>query len=260
MSGAEINVEQVIKITDPGEMNREEHLWGDRLIINLGNIVAWLFPLLMVAIVTQVIIRKMGINQAWLDDLQWWLYGLAMITAFGYAITTNSHVRVDIFHANFSPRKQARIEIFGLGWLLLPFLLIMTDVLMHYAISSVEALEGSDSPNGLHGLFLLKTAMPLLFVAAIIATIATLIRNLAKITKPVFWKLILGGLPGFWFLAERVIHYVMWWSVHLWKPDLHVRKVAREPIFDYTIWIGLGLVVILAAVSLVRSRQPRTEA
>ncbi|TLP59450.1 TRAP transporter small permease subunit [Parasedimentitalea maritima] len=260
MTGANIDVEQVLKITDPGELNRSEHLWGDRLVINLGNVIAWLFPILIVAIVTQVIIRKMGMNQAWLDDLQWWLYGIAMLSAFGYAITTDSHVRVDIFHANYSKRKQARIEVFGLGWLLLPFLLIMTDVLMHYAFSSIAAREGSDSPNGLHGLFLLKSALPLLFAVAIISTIATLSRNLAKLNTPALWRMILGGLPGFWFLAERATHYALWWIVHLSNPELPIRKVAREPIFDDTVWYGLGLITIIAAISFVLNRRADSEA
>ena len=52
-------------ITDPGEKNRAEHLWGDRLMIGIGNLVAWIFPVLMIGIVTQVVIRKMGFNQAW---------------------------------------------------------------------------------------------------------------------------------------------------------------------------------------------------
>lgn len=260
MSGANIDVEQVLKISDPGEMNRAEHLWGDRLVIRLGNVIAWLFPILMLAIVTQVIVRKMGMNQAWLDDLQWWLYGIAMLSAFSYAITTDSHVRVDIFHAHYSKRKQARIEVFALGWLLLPFLLIMTDVLTHYAFSSITAREGSDSPNGLHGLYLLKSALPLLFGVAIIATIATLSRNIAKLNKPVLWRMILGGLPGFWFLGERATYYALWWIVHLSNSELHIRKVAKEPIFDHTVWYGLGLITIIAAISVVLNRRAVTEA
>ena len=115
-------IDHVTAITDPGERDRDVHLWGDRLMVNLGNIAAWLFPILMSAIVVQVFMRKAGFNQAWLDDAQWWMYGAALLTGFGYAITTDSHVRVDIFHEKFTPAKKARIEVFGLGWLLLPFL------------------------------------------------------------------------------------------------------------------------------------------
>ena len=126
MSSKDIpDVEEILAVSDPGEVGREHHGKIDRLMINVGNVVAWAFPLLMLAIVAQVFLRGAGHNQAWLDDLQWWIYGFAMLTGFGYAITTNSHVRVDILHQHFSPEKKARIEVAALGWLLAPFIALM---------------------------------------------------------------------------------------------------------------------------------------
>ncbi len=253
-------IDLVVDIADPGERDRSEHLWGDRLMINIGNVAAWLFPILMIAIVTQVFIRKAGLNQAWLDDAQWWIYGLAMMSAFGYAITTNSHVRVDIFHSNFSPEKKARIEVFALGWLLLPFLVMMTDILLHYAYASWRASEGSDSPNGLHGLYMLKIAMPLLFGAAVIAAFAVLYRNLAKFTKPALWKIFLAALPTVWFAAERAIYYILWWITRISNPELHPRRISREPLLQDTIWYGLAIIIILAAVIYLLKRNKTSKA
>ncbi|MCP5039059.1 MAG: TRAP transporter small permease subunit [Rhodobacteraceae bacterium] len=248
------SLEEVTAITDPGEMDRKSHLKGDRFVIRAGNVFAWLFPLLMVGIVTQVIMRKLGNNQAWLDDAQWWMYGIAMMAGFAYAITTNSHVRVDIFHAHFSREKQTRIELFGLGWLLLPFLILMFDVLVHYAYSSILALEGSDSPNGLHGLFLLKTTLPVMFALAMLATISAMRRFLAKLTTPTLFSLLLAGLPGFIFAAFRAAHYVLWWFVRFTQPDIKVRKIVKEPIMDNALWMGFALIALLLAASFILSR------
>ena len=179
MIDTELTVDKVLAITDPGEVDRAVHTPLDRMMINFGNVVAWAFPLLMLAIVSQVFLRGFGHNQAWLDDAQWWIYGFAMLTAFGYAITTSSHVRVDIFHENYSLEKKAKIEVFAVGWLLLPFLGIMLDVLFHYGASSIKAGEGSDSPNGLHNLYLLKATLPVLFTMCILAAYAVMKRNLA---------------------------------------------------------------------------------
>jgi len=176
-------------------MGRESHLWADRLSINIGNLVAWLFPILMIAIVSQVIMRKAGNNQAWLDDAQWWIYGFAMLAAFAYAITTESHVRVDILHQGFSLKKKARIEVFALGWLLLPFIAIMTDIMIQYAYASFLAKEGSDSPNGLHRLYLLKMSLPVLFALAALAAWSAMKRNFTKLGLPKLWKLMLAALP-----------------------------------------------------------------
>jgi TRAP-type mannitol/chloroaromatic compound transport system permease small subunit len=253
-------IDHVLAISDPGERNRENHLWGDRLMIRIGNVFAWLFPILMVSIVAQVVMRKAGHNQAWLDDAQWWMYGLAMMAGFGYAITTDSHVRVDIFHANFSGIKKARIEVFALGWLLLPFLAMMTDVLFHYSWSSWLAKESSDSPNGLHRLYLLKMSMPILFGVAITATFASLCRNLARITRPQLWSIIIAAFPAMWFAATRLVHYILWWSVRLSNPDIAARRIGKEPLLENSWLYGLALILLIAAISFWLNRKNSREA
>ncbi|HHB82148.1 MAG TPA: TRAP transporter small permease subunit [Devosia sp.] len=248
-------VDDLSDMGDPGERNRENHLWGDRLVIGVGNVVAWLFPILMIAIVTQVFLRKAGHNQAWLDDAQWWIYGTALLTGFAYAITTNSHVRVDIFHEHFSGKKKARIEAIALGWFLLPFLAMMTDILIQYAFASYLAREGSDSPNGLHMLYLLKGAMPLLFGLAILATFSAMIRNIKQLTTPHLWHLIIAGFPGMWFFAERALTYSLWWFIRLSNPELAPRRIAREDVFDQTLWYGLTIVIVIFVISFVMSKR-----
>lgn len=249
------DLEEVIKITDPGEINRENHTIVDRFIIGVGNVAAWLFPVLVVAIVTQVIIRKMGHNQAWLDDLQWWLYGVAMMFGFAYAVTTNSHVRVDIFHAGFSREKQARIELFGLGWLLLPFLAMMADVFMHYAYASFKVGEVSDSPTGLHGIYMLKMFLVALFWLAILATLSAMWRYLKRLARPSLAAMLIAGLPAFIFIAQRLSHYALWWYVRFTQPDILPRKIGREDILDNAPWMGFAIVGLLMIISLMAARK-----
>ena len=247
--------EDVIAVSDPGDINRDEHLWGDRLMVQVGNVFAWLFPILMIAIVTQVVIRRVGFNQAWLDEAQWWMYGAAMLVGFGFAITTESHVRVDIFHQNFTQKRKSRIETFALGWMLIPFLILMTDVMIHYAISSWKTWEGSDAPNGLHMLFLLKTLLPILFGIAIIAASSALIRHLRKWNglSPI-WILI-GAFPAIWFACERVIFYALYWIMLGLNPDLTGRKVLKLPIMENTFWFGLAATLVVAGLFRILSQR-----
>ena len=242
----------------PSNETNKPH-WGNRLMMRTGDALSWLFPILMVAIVSQVLLRKAGINQAWLDDAQWWIYGVAVLTGFGYAVTTNSHVRVDIFYANFSTLKKTRIEIFGLGWLFLPFLILMADITLHYAIASWIAREGSDSPNGLHRLYILKCAIPILFTMAIIATYAKLHDNISKFYSLHKYNLILATFPAVWFFVERVTYYSLWWYVRINDPSIHPRRIAKEPILEDTMWFGLVIVVLIAAVSLWNNRTNSVE-
>ncbi len=253
------SLEEVIAVTDPGEIGREEHTLVDRFVIQVGNVFAWLFPILMLAIVTQVIIRKMGNNQAWLDDLQWWLYGVSMMVGFAYAITTNSHVRVDIFHAKFSREKQARIELFGLGWLLLPFLAIQGDIFMHYAYASWLVGEVSDSPTGLHGIYMLKMFLVSLFVLGILATLSAMWRYLRRLGRAHLFWLIIAGLPAFLFGAQRIAHYALWWYLRLSQPDLNPRKINREPIMDNALWIGFAALAIVLVLSYLAARRHQSQ-
>ena len=230
---------------------------GQRVIKRLSGAFAWVFPILMVAIVAQVFLRKAGMNQAWLDDLQWWLYGSAMMVGFAFAIATESHVRVDILHAGYSPAKKARIEVFALGWLLLPFLAVMTDLTLHYALASIAAKEGSDSPNGLHHLYILKTAVPILFMAAIAAAWSGVRNHLKTLGFKGLSACLIGALPFVWFVCERVAVYGMWWGVRVSNAEIKPRSILKEPIFDLSAWYGLALFVILLVLTLIWDRQPR---
>ena len=137
-----MEVEEVVAISDPGEVGRAEHNRGDRFVVFLSNIAAWLFPALMVAICAQVILRNAGMNQAWLDDLQWWMYGAAVLMGVGYAVTTDSHVRVDVLYDNYPASKQTRISLFAIGWLFLPFVMLAWDDDHVYLSGRVEFVAG----------------------------------------------------------------------------------------------------------------------
>lgn len=252
--------DQLIKLSDPGEVGRAEHTPADRLVVWFSNIFAWLFPILMLAICAQVVLRQAGHNQAWLDDLQWWLYGAAVLIGIAYAVTTNSHVRVDIFYDNYDDRKKARTEVFALGWCFLPFIILAWDVTFHYAYASVIANEGSDSPNGLHNLWILKVFMNFAFAFIAFATWAAYVRNLEKLTDAAFWKQLLCAFPTTMFAINLIVYYGIWWFTFLTGPEgITARDVGRSEIFDeyeigpyeieYTILITfvITLLVILAA-------------
>jgi TRAP-type mannitol/chloroaromatic compound transport system permease small subunit len=226
-------IEKFVALSDPGEVNRKAHNKGDRVVVQISNVFAWLFPILMIAIVSQVIIRQLGHNQAWLDDLQWWLYGSAVMVGIAYAVTTDSHVRVDIFYDNFSEEKKAKISIFGLTWLFLPFIIMCWDLTFHYAVASVEAGEGSSSPNGLHGLYLLKIFMNLTFIFIAFAAWSAYRRELAKLTEPKLWKTLLVAFPSTMFIVNLTVFYVIFWAIRLTTDgETTNREIMRMDIFD----------------------------
>ena len=186
--------------TDKGaEGNTSIH----RLISKLSSIFAWLLAVIIGLIVTQVILRKFGHSQAWIDDMQWWLYGIFVMSGFVYAISTDSHVRVDILYDKYSSKKKNLTDIFGLGWFLLPFLILMLEILTAYGMASFTAREGSDSPNGLHKLYLLKLCLPVLFGLGILAAIDRIRFSLRKIGRLSILGFILATLPAIGLVLYR---------------------------------------------------------
>lgn len=258
--------EVVAAISDPGEIGRAEHNRGDRFVVGLGNIAAWLFPILMVAICAQVVLRQAGHNQAWLDDLQWWLYGAAVLMGIGYAVVTNSHVRVDIFYDNFEQGKRIRTDILGLVWLFLPFIILCWDVTFDYALTSIRADEGSDSPNGLHNLWILKAFMNVSFVFIAAAIWSTYVRLLGKLTRPALWKQLLFAFPSVAYVVNLVFYYSCFTVLYLTRdPEMDGRDVSRLPIFGewefgqhemrWTVLAALILTVALIVVARLFDRK-----
>lgn len=264
------SVEEIAAVNDPGEVGREDHNRGDRFSVMISNIAAWIFPLLMIAICAQVLLRGAGMNQAWLDDFQWWLYGSAVLVGIGYAVTTNSHVRVDILYDNFPDRKKLRTDVFALGWLFLPFIILCWDVTVHYAITSVVADEGSSSPNGLHNLWILKLIMNASFVLIGVAIWSAYVRNLAKLVEPKLWRQMLYAFPSTMFLVNLAVYYTTWTFVYVTSPDgTTTREVGRAAIFDefemgrydikYTIVITLIVTVLLVGAARLLDRGARAD-
>ncbi|MEL6585207.1 MAG: TRAP transporter small permease subunit [Pseudomonadota bacterium] len=251
----------IVAISDPGEVNRAEHRRGDRAIVHISNVFAWLFPVLMIAICAQVVLRGAGHNQAWLDDLQWWVYGAAVMIGVGYAVTTNSHVRVDILYDNFPANKQRKIDVFGLAWLFLPFIILCWDTTVSYAISSVVADEGSDSPNGLHNLWILKVFMNVSFLFIGAATWFAYVRCLSKLVTPLWWRKLLWAFPSAAFVMNLFVFYVAAGIILLTTEADTMRLATRHWFFDefaigpedmkYTVALALVLTVALIGVAYV---------
>ncbi|MEM8647470.1 MAG: TRAP transporter small permease subunit [Pseudomonadota bacterium] len=260
--------QELIVISDPGEVGKEKHNRVDRAVIFVSNLVAWVFPVLMIVICTQVVLRSSGGNQAWLDDLQWWLYGGSALIAIAYAVTTNSHVRVDIFHEHYSERRKNRIEVFALVWLFLPFVILAWDVTLPYAAQSLRNDEGSSSPNGLHNLWLLKIFMNIAFLFIGVAVWAAYVRFLSRLAEPSLWRQMLYAFPSTMFLINLVVYYAIWWTLRLTSPaEVTNRDIDRHPVFGtfeigveeikYTIAITfVGTILAILAAYLLRRRHP----
>ena len=147
--------------------------------------VAWLNVLLAFLILATVILRYgFHRNQLWLDwplvpmeELMWHFYSVPVMFGLAYAITKDSHIRIDLLRGYMSKRLQHIFEILGILLLLLPCLVILLDFSFDYTVYAFTHHESSQSTMGLPHRWIVKSVIPLSMLLMIIASIARLIQD-----------------------------------------------------------------------------------
>lgn len=152
----------------------------DGLIEGFGQLSGWLWPVLMMVIIINVVSRYVfseGLIQ--LEELQWHIYSFGFLIALSWAVLGDSHVRVDLLRERFSLRTQAVIELLGMTLLLMPF----AAVLMYYAwpwvVEAWEVGESSRSAGGLSDRWIVKSSLLLGMGLLLLATLSRLTRLVA---------------------------------------------------------------------------------
>jgi DNA-binding FadR family transcriptional regulator/TRAP-type mannitol/chloroaromatic compound transport system permease small subunit len=146
---------------------------------------AWFNVGLVLLIIITVTLRYgFHRNQLWLDwplvpmeELMWHIYSVPVMFGLAYAITNDSHIRIDLLRSYMSKRLQHIFEILGILLLLLPCLVILLDFSFDYAVYAFTHHESSQSTMGLPHRWIVKSVIPLTMVLMIIASIARLIED-----------------------------------------------------------------------------------
>ena len=139
---------------------------------------AWINMLVMFTILIRVTLRYgFHAGEAWVDEFIWHLYAFFMF-GLSYAITTDSHIRVDIVHMKFTKKKQRIIEVLGIVFLIMPFTIIIFDHSVGWVHHSFMANEFSENTTGLPYRWVVKSLLPISLVLIFIASLSELIKNI----------------------------------------------------------------------------------
>ena len=160
----------------------------ERIVRVIGQAGALFLPLLMITILVNVIARYIfRIGSIEIEELQWHLNAVAVMSCLAWAYQRDAHVRVDALHSRMGPRTKALVELCGVLFLLLPFLWFVTGSAWQIFEYSWKLKEGSPMPSGLPARYLIKFVMAaglsLLFVqgvAAALKSIVTLLKPMAR--------------------------------------------------------------------------------
>lgn len=87
-------------------------------------------------------------SNAWLET-QWYMFGGMVLLGGPYLLTTNGHIRVDLFYSKLNDRQRAWLDLGGLIFFLQPFCLYMVWVCWPWFLESWTINEISNNAGGL---------------------------------------------------------------------------------------------------------------
>ncbi len=157
----------------------------DKVILSIGHVVMWSNVILVVVIILQVVLRYgFGKGLVVLEELQWHLYAVGIMFGASYAQILDAHIRVDIIHSRLSERWKMRWDLFGMVFLLLPFVLVIFLQSIDFVEESFLLGERSDAPLGLPWRWAIKGVIPISFGLLAVATISRAARTITNLWRP----------------------------------------------------------------------------
>jgi TRAP-type mannitol/chloroaromatic compound transport system permease small subunit len=157
----------------------------DPLLESIGRAVSWLWLLLLVVIVGNVMLRyAFGEGHIEFEEIQWHIYSVGFLLGLSYAFQADAHIRVDVLSARLPLRWRAWLELYGILLGLLPFLFLILWFSVPFVQQSWQLSEVSQAPGGLPYRWLIKAALPLGFLLLTLAALSRLSR---------VWRFLFGG-------------------------------------------------------------------
>lgn len=149
----------------------------DSFIFALGETVKWTLPLLVISVAASVFALSIfgTATVKWLESA---FYFQAIMITLGAAATllAGQHVRVDVFHERMGTVARARVDLVGFYLLLAPVCLLIIWNSQTFVGFAWMTLEGSTESNGIRGVFLLKTLIPIFAITLIMQGLAIALR------------------------------------------------------------------------------------
>jgi TRAP-type mannitol/chloroaromatic compound transport system permease small subunit len=149
----------------------------DSLVTWTGEFFSWCWPLLLLVIVANVVMRYLfGEGRIEFEEIQWHIYSAGFLMGLSYTYTADDHVRVDIFRERMGFVSQAWIEFYGILLLLVPFLLLVITYSIPFVWYSFQMNEVSEAPGGLPFRWVVKSFLLLGFIFLLLSALSRLCR------------------------------------------------------------------------------------
>ena len=111
-----------------------------------GAIAAALVIVLVVLMLYDVVLRYIfNAPTIWGNDLNTWLMGASFVLSIAYAMSTDSHVRVDLLYDERTRPRIRYFDLIGLAFIILPTVAYLTVGLYDHFMTAYQSGERSGS-------------------------------------------------------------------------------------------------------------------
>jgi len=154
----------------------------ERFNTAVGHAMAWAVLLMTAIIVYDVCMRFLfQMGSVMLQELEWHLFGIIFLLAAAYTYHEEGHVRVEIFYQKLSKIQQAKINLFGNLFFLIPVCLLVMWTSVPFVSNAFAYAETSPDPGGLPFRWLIKFAIPAGFFLLLLQAFADSFKQLLVI-------------------------------------------------------------------------------
>ncbi len=162
------------------ELTLRQLLLGlDALNVLVGHLFAWLALIMALVQFVVVVMRYVfAYGSIPMQESIWYMHGVLFMLGVGYTLFKDAHVRVDIFYAAASPRRQALVDLLGALLFVMPLCGYTWWLSWSYVANAWMVREGSTEGSGLPYLYLLKTVILVFVVLLAMQALATIIRSI----------------------------------------------------------------------------------
>ena len=211
------------KLVDPENVHIPFVAHLNKFVQRIVEFFAWFNVALILLILTTVILRY-GFHRnellLWwplvpMEELQWHFYSVPFMFGLAYAITNDTHIRIDILRIHMSQRLKHIFEILGILLLLMPFTIIIFDFSLDYTMYAITHHESSQSSMGLPHRWIVKSVIPLSMLLIFIASVAKLMQEIVLLLYP--YEIVSGSTSQRGTSPE-------WWGGNLFRPQIRIPK------------------------------------
>ena len=157
----------------------------DRFLEVCAKIGMWFGLALVVVVCYDVLSRYFGVpkpfglNSTMVQESEYWLHTFLFALLIGYTYTRQGHVRIDLVRDRLPLKAKYAIEMFGCLFFLISYAVVAGIYCYSYALASYYEGEASKSVIGLSHIWILKSALPILFLLLGLAGVSQFIKSTA---------------------------------------------------------------------------------